>query len=160
MAHQSIIINNLDNIELINDNIKNWQNYFKPNSFDIITCNPPYFKYMAGSIINDNNIKSIARHEIEITLEEVIQISSQLLKDKGSFYLVHKPERLAEILNLLQKYHFGIKRIDCCYHNYNSECSIILIEAMKNGKNNIKISKPIITNKYRRYTNEINSGIR
>ncbi len=149
LAKESIKINKINNIKLINDNIKNYQEYFLPNEFDIITCNPPYFKYQKDSIINENMIKSIARHEIEITLEEIIQISERLLKPKGTFYLVHHSERLIEIINLLQKYHFGIKRLEFAYNDYESNCNVVLIEAMKGGKNNTIIEKPLITANYR-----------
>ena len=150
MGIESLKINNIKNVKIINDNIKNWKNYFPGNNFDIVTCNPPYFKYEKNSIINDNKVKSIARHEIEINLEEVISIAYQNLKVKGKFYLVHRSDRLIEIINLLQKYHFGIKEIKCCYNDYESDCSIILIEAMKDGKNDVKISKPLLTKNYRR----------
>ena len=149
MAKQSIKINKIKNVNIINDNIKNWDKYFTEKSFDIITCNPPYFKYSKSSIINKNMIKSIARHEIEITLDEIIIIASKLLKDKGKFYIVHRSERLFELTNLLQKYKFGIKKLQFCYENTNTKCSMILIEATKNGKNNTIILNPLITNNYR-----------
>ena len=109
LAKESININNITNISLINDDIKNWQNYFSPSTFDIITCNPPYFKYNETSNINDNIIKSIARHEIKITLEEIIEISSKLLKPKGKLNIVYRPDRFIELVNYLKKYNFGIK---------------------------------------------------
>ena len=149
LAKESVEINKIKNIKLINDNVKNWPNYFPGNNFDIITCNPPYFKYLNTSIINENMVKSIARHEIKITIEEIIKISSKLLKNKGTLYLVHRSERIIEVINLLQKYNFGIKRMEFAYNDINSNCSVILIEAMKNGKNNCVIAKPIITNNYR-----------
>ncbi len=149
MATESIKINNIKNVKIINDNVKNWSNYFPENDFDIITCNPPYFKYSSSSIINENMIKSIARHEIEINLEEIVRITSKLLKDKGRFILVHHSERLIEIINLLQKYKFGIKKLEFAYHDYNSNCNIVLIESMKNGKNNCIVEKPLITKNYR-----------
>lgn len=149
LAQESLKINNIKNVKLINDNVKNWSNYFPGNNFDIITCNPPYFKYDNNSIINDNMIKSIARHEIKITLEEIIEIASKLLKSKGRFYLVHRAERLIEIINLLQKYNFGIKKLEFAYNDIDSNCSIVLIESMKDGKNNCSIPKPLITKNYR-----------
>ncbi len=149
MAAESIRINKINNVQLINDNIKNWSNYFSSNSFDIVTCNPPYFKYNNTSLINKNMVKSIARHEIEINLEEIIKIASSILKSKGRFYLVHHANRLIDIINLLQKHHFGIKRLEFTYNDLNSDCKIILIEAMKDGKNECKISRPLLTNNYR-----------
>lgn len=149
MAEESIRINNIKNIKIINDNVKNWANYFPGNNFDIVTCNPPYFKYKEGSIINGNMIKSIARHEIKITLEEIISISNNVLKSKGTLYLVHHGDRIIEIMNILQKYHFGIKRLQFAYNDYKSNCNVVLIEAMKDGKNDCKIPHPIITKNYR-----------
>ena len=149
MAIESININCIKNVKIINDNVKNWSNYFPENNFDIVTCNPPYFKYIDTSIINNNMIKSIARHEIEVNLDEIIEIASKTLKDKGRFYLVHHSERLIEIIYLLQKYNFGIKKLEFAYHDYDSNCNIVLIESMKNGKNNCIIEKPLITKNYR-----------
>ncbi len=149
MAVESVKINNINNIKLINDNIKNWANYFPGNNFDIVSCNPPYFKYEKSSIINKNMVKSIARHEIETNLEEIISISYEVLKPKGTFYLVHHVDRLIEIINLLQKYHFGIKRLQFAYNDYDAKCNIVLIESMKNGKNSCIIPSPLITKNYR-----------
>ena len=149
LAIESVKYNKLDNqIELINSNIKDLDERYN-NYFDLILCNPPYFKYIDTSIINNNMIKSIARHEIEVNLEEIIEIASKTLKDKGRFYLVHHSERLIEIINLLQKYNFGIKKLEFAYHDYDSNCNIVLIESMKNGKNNCIIEKPLITKNYR-----------
>ena len=149
LAEESVKINKIDNIKIINDNVKNYKKYFKDSSFDIISCNPPYFKYKKGSITNENMIKSIARHEIEITLEEIIKISYELLKPKGTFYLVHHSERLIEIIDLMKKYHFGIKRLQFAYNDKKSSCNVVLIEAMKDGKNSTIINRPLFTKDYR-----------
>lgn len=150
MAEESIKINKIDNIKLINDNIKNYENYFLGNNFDIITCNPPYFKYQKDSIINENMVKSIARHEITITIEEIISIASKLIKPKGRFYIVHRSERLIDIINLLEKNSFGIKTMQFVYDDYQKKSSMVLIEAMFDGKNNCQILNPLITKNYRR----------
>ena len=149
MALESLKMNNITNVELINDNVKNYQNYFPGNNFDIITCNPPYFKYKNSSIINENMIKSVARHEIETNIEEIIKITYELLKDKGRFYLVHHAERFIEIVNLLKKYNFGIKKLEFAYNDLDSKCSVVLIESMKNGKDSCVIEKPLLTKDYR-----------
>lgn len=150
LADESLKINNIHNVKLYNDDIKNLKNYFKEGSFDIITCNPPYFKVNDSSKINLNNIKAVARHEILITLEEIISLAYNFLRDKGKFYVVYRPDRMIELLNLFKKYKFGIKKIQCCYNNFKSNSSMILIEAMKNGEDDIKILPPLLTENYRR----------
>lgn len=150
MGKESIEINDIHNIDLINDNLVNINKYYNDGYFDVITCNPPYFKYEKSSIINDNMVKSIARHEILVSLEEIIKVAYNSLKDKGRLFLVYRPDRLIELIKMLDKYKFGIKKIECCYDNVNSNSSIVLVEAMKNGKDDLKILSPIYTEKYRR----------
>ena len=99
-----------DQITLINDDINNLPNTFESDTFDVITCNPPYFKYKEGSLINQNENKMIARHEVCTNLEEVIKISSYILKTNGTMALVHRPERLMDILFLMRKYNIEPKK--------------------------------------------------
>lgn len=144
LAVKSIKVNQIDNVEIINDDVKNSLNYFPGNNFDIVTCNPPYFKYTKNSIINENEIKSIARHEIKITLEDIIKIATKQLKAKGKFYIVHRSDRLIEIINYLNKYNFGIKKLQFVYSSIDANSSMLLIEAKKDCKNDVKVLKPII----------------
>ena len=144
LAVKSIKVNQIDNVEIINDDVKNSLNYFPGNNFDIVTCNPPYFKYTKNSIINENEIKSIARHEIKITLEDIIKIATKQLKAKGKFYIVHRSDRLIEIINYLNKYNFGIKKLQFVYSSIDANSSMALIEAKKDCKNDVKVLKPII----------------
>ena len=144
LAKESVTLNKINNIQLINDNIKNLKNYFPGNNFDIITCNPPYFKYNNDSIINESEIKAIARHEITIKLEEIVEIAYNNLRNHGKFYLVHRAERLVEIINILNKFNFGLKRMQMVYAGEEQNCSMVLFEAKKNSKNNVNILKPLI----------------
>ena len=99
---------------------------------------------------------SIARHEIEITLDERIKISSELIKDRGYFYLVHRADRLSEILCILEKYKFGAKKIKFCYTTKYKNAKIVLIEAIKNGKTGLTILPSLIINKENgEYTDEV-----
>mgnify|MGYP003297364100 CR=1 FL=1 len=99
LAKESVELNNLSTqIELINDNINNISTKYETDTFDLITCNPPYFKHSENSITNDNMIKSIARHEIHMELEDVFKISKKLLKNGGSICMVHRTDRLMEII--------------------------------------------------------------
>ena len=157
LAEETVKINKLDNqIELINDNIKNLKNIFNTETFDIITCNPPYFKKKDDSIINENKIKSIARHEIEMELEDVMIISKALLKNEGSLVLVHRTERLIEIIELMKKHNIEPKRMRLIYPKANSESNLVLIDGRKNGKEGLKILPPLyIHNDDNSYTGEV-----
>lgn len=150
LGDESLKLNNINNVKLINDDIKNIGNYYEEGYFDIITCNPPYFKVIDSSRINDNNVKAIARHEILIKLEDIVSLAYKFLRDKGKLYIVYRPDRLMELLKLFDKYKFGVKKLQCCYNNSDSLSSMILIEAMKNGQDDLKILSPLYTENYRR----------
>ena len=150
LGDESLKLNNINNVKLINDDIKNIGNYYEEGYFDIITCNPPYFKVIDSSRINDNNVKAIARHEILIKLEDIVSLAYKFLRDKGKLYIVYRPDRLMELLKLFDKYRFGVKKLQCCYNNSESLSSMILIEAMKNGQDDLKILAPLYTENYRR----------
>lgn len=144
---KSIRHNNINNINFLNMDVKDLPNYFD-YKFDIITCNSPYFKYNNDSIINVNSSKAIARHEIMITLEDIISVSSKIINDSGSLYLVHRCERLVEIMDLLKKYKFGLRRLQFVYDNINSQSCFLLIEAKYNCKNDLKVMQPLYIDKY------------
>ena len=153
----SVKENNMDNqIRLINDDIKNIGNYYQKEYFDIITCNPPYFKVDKESNLNNNDIKSIARHELKIKLEDIFSIACKYLKNKGIFYLVHRPERLSEIFYLMKKYKLEPKKIRNVFPKDNTNSNMILIEAVKNGNVGLKIMYPLIAHdKEGNYSKEI-----
>ena len=139
MAKKSIKLNKLENkFEIINENILNLNNLFEKNSIDVIVTNPPYKKKNTG-IINENEKKLISRHEITADLEDFIKIAKDLLKDKGEFYMVHRPERLVDILSLMRKYKIEPKILRLVYSNKNKEPKLILIKGIKNAKQFLKL---------------------
>lgn len=150
LAKESVEYNKINNITLVNDDIVNYANTSK-EEFDLVVCNPPYFKTSNVEIINDNEIKAIARHEIKLDLDGVIYSASKCVKNKGMFYLVHRPERLADIILTMNKYKFGVKRVQAVYDHVGAKCSLILVEAMYNGENYVKITEPIYLNEKRSY---------
>lgn len=139
---ESIKYNSITNINLINDDVLNIPNILKNKKFDVVTCNPPYYKVNETNLVNENDIKAIARHEIKVDLESIIKVASKMLDNQGYLYLVHRPERLADIINNLKKYNFGLKRIVPVYGNTN-DATIVLVEAIYNGKDYVIIDKPI-----------------
>ena len=145
LAVQSVKINNLeDRITLLNMNVLDIFNVYETDSFDLITCNPPYFRVNEFSNLNNNMIKSIARHEIEIKLEDICRISKKLLKNNGSLVLVHRTDRLSEIINMLLKYNLQPKRIRFLYPKELENSNLVLIDARKNGNIGLKVLPPLI----------------
>ena len=119
MAKRSIKLNDLENrFEIINENILNLNNIYKNQTFDVVVTNPPYKKNGTG-IVNEDEKKIISRHEITAKLEDFIKIAKDLLKDKGEFYMVHRPERLVDILSILRKYKIEPKTIRFVFSNKN-----------------------------------------
>lgn len=157
LAVQSIKINNLeDRITLLNMNVLDIFNVYETDSFDLITCNPPYFRVNEFSNLNNNMIKSIARHEIEIKLEDICRISKKLLKNNGSLVLVHRTDRLSEIINMLLKYNLQPKRIRFLYPKELENSNLVLIDARKNGNIGLKVLPPLIChNMDGSYTKEV-----
>ena len=156
MAKRSVELNNLNKkIEIINNDINNLNNIFENNFFDAIVTNPPYKKEKTGKI-NESENKYISRHETTASLEDFIKISFKLLKDKGSFYMVHRPERLTDIIYELRKNKLEPKNIKFVYSNINKEPKLVLIKAVKNARPFLKMEKPLIVyNEKGKYTKEL-----
>ena len=154
LALASVKENGLENqIEIVNANMKDAFEYLLPESVDVVTCNPPYFKYdKNSSLVNDDQEKAIARHEITMNLEDIMIASKYVLKNKAPLYIVHRCDRLDEIIECLGKYNFKVKKIQFIYAGYDKDAIMVLIKATKNGKTgSLKVSPPIDILKYKSY---------
>lgn len=156
MAKRSVKLNQLENkFEIINENVKDLEDKLDLGTFDAVVTNPPYKKVGTG-ITNENEKKLISRHEITANLEDFIKITNKLLKDNGSFYMVHRPDRLADIMENLRKYKLEPKIIRFVYPSIGKEANMVLIKAIKNAKPFLKIEKPLyVYNEDGKYTDEI-----
>ena len=144
LGKESIDYNNLENqIDVINCDIKDVKKYFPGNNCEVIVCNPPYFVNNSSSFINNEDVKAIARHEITITLEEIIKISSKLLKLNGELYMVHRSERIDEIIELCSKYGIRVKNIQFISTKKSQDPRLVLIRAIRASKSGIKILKEL-----------------
>lgn len=157
MAKRSIKLNSLeDKFDIINEDILNLNKIYGSNYFDVVITNPPYKKKDTG-LINESEKKKLSRHEITATLEDFISISNKLLKDKGEFYMVHRPERIVDIIYLMRKYKIEPKELRMVCSEVGKSPKIVLIKGVKNAKPFIKIKDNIyIYNKEGKYTDEIN----
>ena len=157
MAHRSIQLNNFDNMSILNIPLNQSLKYIHHDSIDSIVCNPPYFRIEDQVKQNPNPHLAIARHELKTNLDEICIISKQLLKTKGHFTLVHRPDRFLEIINTLQKNNLIPKRIQFVHPNIKKEANILLIEAIKDGNTKgIKFLPPLyIYDENGNYTKEL-----
>lgn len=138
---KTILYNKLaDQINLVNADINLYSKKVENlNKYDIVISNPPYYKE-----VNYNTVKSIARHENFLKLEDLIKSSNRILKDKASLYLVYDTKRITEVFSLLNKYNFSIKKLQFVHDNSEKGASIFLVEALKNGKTTVKVLPPFI----------------
>lgn len=156
MASRSVKLNDLEKkVSIVEGDIKEADKLFPLSSFDVITSNPPYMNNKNG-LKNDYEPKSIARHEILCTLEDVIKNASSLVKVGGRFYMVHRPSRLPEIIVTLKKYKLEPKRIRLVHPYVDKEPNMVLIESVRHGKPLLKVESPLIVYKeVGKYTDEI-----
>lgn len=158
LAKRNIELNNLsEQIEIINDDMKNWKKYFKTGSQDAVVSNPPFFKFHGNEeLLNDLDQLTLARHEISITLEEIIETASFLLKDKGYFAMVHRPDRFLEILDTMRKYGIVPKKVRFCHSKIYKQAKILLVEGIKFGAEGLTVLPPLIShNSDGKYSQEV-----
>ena len=144
MARRSVSLNHLEEkIEIITGDVKDADKIFEAASFQAVTCNPPYMIGQHG-LVNPDSPKAIARHEILCTLDDIVKQTARVLVPGGSFYLVHRPFRLVEIMTTLTKYKLEPKRMQLVYPYVDKEPNMVLIQATKGGKSRITVEKPLI----------------
>ena len=161
LAKLSVVENNLESqINIVNDNLTNALDYLLPESVDAVTCNPPYFKYDKNkSLINEDEEKAIARHEIAMNLDDLMTSAKYILKNKAPLYIVHRCDRLEEILECLDKYNFKVKKLQFVYAGYKKEAIMVLIKATKNGKSgSLKVMPPIDVLQHKSYKGIFEKG--
>lgn len=146
LAVRNAHLNNLeDRVKFINDDAKQALNYFKSGSVDVVTCNPPYMAPKSG-YTNPNDKKAIARHEIAINVYDIIDIASKMLKFGGHIYMVHRAERLADIICAMRSKKIEPKRLTFVHPSPYKAPGLILIDGMYGANPSLKLEKPIYVN--------------
>lgn len=120
-------------ISIINDNLNNVSNYFPGNNFDAVICNPPYFKVTDKSLLNDNEMKAMSRHEISTDLDKILFNANYILKDKGYFFIVYRTDRFQELNVSLKKHSFFVKKMYLIKTN-SKQVDLVILKCIKNGK--------------------------
>ena len=156
LAIKSVEINKLQNrIKILHMDLKDLANKFDKGTFDVVTSNPPYMK-SGGALVNKDENFAISRHEIACNLEDILRISNYLLKPLGKFYMVHRPDRLVDIIYNMRQYNIEAKRIRFVQPKINKKPNLLLIEGLKDGKPHLKFDDPLIVyNEEGSYTDEI-----
>lgn len=156
MARRSVLMNALeDKIEILEGDLKEAEGLFPPASFDVVTANPPYMIEGHG-IADKDDSRAIAKHEILCSLEDVVRAASHVLKPRGSFFMVHRPFRLADIFEEMRKFRIEPKRMKLVYPSVNKEPVMVLIEGRKDTNARLSVEKPlIISDENGKYTEEI-----
>lgn len=157
IALKNLELNNKKNqINIINADIRDLYKNFETEYYDVIVCNPPFFKVSKDSHLNKNDYKTIARHEVFLNLDDLFLISKKILKNNGVISIVHRPERLLDIIYAMRKYNIMPKKIQFVYPKKDKEANILLIEGTKNGNSGMKILPPLfVHNEDGTYTDEV-----
>jgi len=162
MAARSVALNRQEErIEIINGDLKNWgssrERKEEAGSYDVVTSNPPYIK-STGGLTNPEKTRAVSRHEICCSLEDVADCAARLLRSGGRFYMVHRPDRLPEIITALKDRHLEPKRLKFVHSFADSDANMVLIEAVKGAGRQCRVEKPIIVySAPGQYTDEIYS---
>lgn len=156
MAKRSVEYNKIGKrVEIVEGDLKNAMEIYGRCSFDKITCNPPYMK-KGTAVRNEIDTKSISRHEVMCTLDDIMRVSRELLVSKGRFFMIHRPSRLADILCAMRKYRVEPKRIRFIHPEVNKAPNLVLVEGMKDGGEELKFLPPLyVYNEDGTYTEEI-----
>lgn len=144
LAMKSVGLNKLeDKIDILNMDLNNLKEIFSKSSVDTITSNPPYMK-LGGAIVNPGENFAISRHEIKCSFEDIISISNYLLKPLGKIYLVHRPDRLVDIIYTMRQYNIEPKYIRFVQPKTSKKPNLLLIEGVKGAKADLKFYDPLI----------------
>lgn len=163
LAERNVALNGLeDRVQVIRMDIKELSSYngfgasaLGPLSFDLVVSNPPYRRMKSG-LINPDDEKAIARHEILLSLNDLVKSGSSLLQHHGRLCMIHLPERLTEIVTVMRDNGLEVKRVRCVHSTITADAKMLLIEAAKGARAGMKIEKPlIIYNEDGSYTDEM-----
>ena len=154
LGKKSIEENNLQTqLSLINEDVKKMGDYFNGEYFDIMVCNPPYFKYNANKVINTKEEVKLARHEIAISLEDIFILAKKHLVNKGLIYIVHRTDRLDELIYLGYKYQIYVKKVQLITTKKSGKPYIVLVECVKNSNPGVKFNCEICVDGVKSYQN-------
>jgi tRNA1Val (adenine37-N6)-methyltransferase len=146
LGKRSVAINGLqEQITMLNADIKELHQSFSAGTFDLIVCNPPFFKYHSESNVNKNDYLTIARHEVKIDLKGILSQAKWLLSNQGALCMIHRADRFEELILLLHEYKFSLKRMRFVYPKRGKDAIAVLIEAKAGGHTgSLSLMEPLV----------------
>ncbi|WP_163969741.1 tRNA1(Val) (adenine(37)-N6)-methyltransferase [Oceanobacillus halotolerans] len=142
MARRSVALNELEGqIDMLHHDLNTVK--LDQSSYDVVTCNPPYFSTPSKREYNQNDYLTIARHEVYATLEDVVRVSKRYVKPGGKVAMVHRPGRLVDIISLFRQYKLEPKRMQLIYPKKGKEANMLLMEGIRDGKADLKVLPPL-----------------
>jgi tRNA1(Val) A37 N6-methylase TrmN6 len=156
MANRSVILNSQnDRVKIVCGDIKESIERFGNSTFNCVVTNPPYMSVGRG-LVNPSDTKSIARHEILCTLEDIIRLSSRLLVPGGQFAMVHRPQRLVDILFLMRQYKIEPKFLRFVHPSPYKRANLVLVKGFRGGNPELKMLEPLyVYDESGKYSKEI-----
>jgi len=157
MAGRSVKMNQLEHrVSIVHGDIKEWSSLFGKASFDVVVSNPPYIQEKAG-MHNSNNAKSISRHEVKCTLDDVVAAAALLLSTNGRLAMIHRPHRLIDICEAFRANGIEPKLMRFVLSNQKAAPTMVLIQGTKHGRKELKVLENlVIFNEDGKYSEEIN----
>lgn len=157
MAERSVRLNDLEErVNIVNGDIKNSVKLFGASKFQVVVSNPPYMN-SGGGLVNPSDAKAISRHEILCSLEDVIMAGGKLLVPGGQLAMVHRPERLVDIVYLMRKYDIEPKYIRFVHPSPYKKANVLLIKGARGGRPQLKMMEPLyVYDEHGNYSEEIN----
>ena len=128
-----------DNFTVLNSDLNDLKGKIGFGCHTLVTCNPPY-KAPNGGLKNPDGVKATARHEVDCTLRDIISVSARLLQTSGRLCICHRPERLAELMDLMREYKLEPKRLRLVCQRKGEEPWLVLVEGKKCANTGLRIS--------------------
>lgn len=145
---------NLDKFTVINSNLKDLKGKTQFGCHTLVTCNPPYKANNAG-LQNENTLTKVARHEIECTLRDIVEVSAKLLQTGGRLCMCHRPERLSELMSIMTSCKVEPKRLRLVCQRKGEEPWLVLVEGKRCGNTGLRIEPTLYVEENGNFSKEM-----
>lgn len=143
MAERTMRLNGIeDKISVKCADLNDAVDIYGHHAFDAVTCNPPYMN-AGGGLVNPSDILALARHEIACTLDDIIRVSRGVLKPCGKLFMIHRSDRMCDVIETMRKYKIEPKRIRIVYPSPQKAASLVLVEGASDGRAQLKVEPPL-----------------